>query len=77
MDNTNPPAVSNSTRWDTNLKRIVLIGVVIGGIVLFYISRSVIPNLVMAAILAYLIHPVVNRAQHAGRHKENHREQHG
>ncbi len=61
MGNANLPTASNSTRWDTNLKRIVLIGVVIGGIVLFYISRSVIPNLVMAAILAYLIHPVVDR----------------
>lgn len=61
MDNVSPPALDSSTRWDTNLKRIVLIGVVIGGIVLLVISRSVVPNLVMAAILAYLIHPLVNR----------------
>lgn len=61
MDNASPPALDSSTRWDTNLKRIVLIGVVIGGIVLLFISRSVVPNLVMAAILAYLIHPLVNR----------------
>lgn len=61
MGNASPSTSDPSTRWDTNFKRIVLIGVVIGGILLFYISRSVIPNLVMAAILAYLLHPLVNR----------------
>ncbi len=61
MDIAPPPADNPATRWDTNLKRIVLIGVVIGAIALLYISRSVVPNLVMAAILAYLIHPLVNR----------------
>lgn len=61
MDTAPPPASDPSTRWDTNLKRIVLIGMVIGAIALVYISRSVVPNLVMAAILAYLIHPLVNR----------------
>lgn len=61
MNDAPPPELDASTRWDTNLKRIVLIGLVLGGIALLYISRSVLPNLVVAAILAYLIQPLVNR----------------
>jgi len=49
------------TRWDRSMKRNVAIGMLLGGLLLLYLSRAIIPTVVLAAILAYLIQPLVNR----------------
>jgi predicted PurR-regulated permease PerM len=47
------------TEWSATTKRTVAIAGVLIGIFVLYISRSVIPFIVVAAILAFLLNPVV------------------
>ena len=49
------------TRWDRSVKRNVAIGMILAGLLLLYVSRAILSTLVLAAILAYLIQPLVNR----------------
>ncbi|MFZ1463878.1 MAG: hypothetical protein WAV60_07480, partial [Anaerolineae bacterium] len=58
------PVHAPLTRWDRNFKRNVAVGMILTGLLLIYLSRAVIATLIMAAILAYLIHPMVNRLMH-------------
>lgn len=53
MNATTPPA------WNQDTKRIVAIALVIATIVLVYLARGVIPQLVIAGVLAYLLQPMV------------------
>ena len=57
----NVAASAPLTRWDRSMKRNVAIGMLLGGLLLLYLSRAIIPTVVLAAILAYLIQPLVNR----------------
>ena len=57
----NTTAPAPLTRWDRNFKRNAALGMILTGLLLIYLSRTVIATLIMAAILAYLIHPMVNR----------------
>lgn len=48
-----------SSQWDAATKRTVIVLMLIAGIGLLWISRSVIPILVIAGIVAYLLSPIV------------------
>ncbi|MEZ4768501.1 MAG: AI-2E family transporter [Caldilineales bacterium] len=48
-----PPA------WNRDTKRIVAVAVLIAALALVYLARGVIPQLVIAAVLAYLFQPIV------------------
>jgi predicted PurR-regulated permease PerM len=46
-------------QWSATTKRTVAIAGILLGIFILYISRSVLPFIILAAILAFLLHPVV------------------
>ena len=54
-----PAPLPPSSRWDTATKRTVIVILLIAGVALLWLSRSVIPILVIAAIVAYLMSPLV------------------
>ena len=53
-------------QWNSDTKRIVAVFLLATALVLLYISRSVIPQLVMAGVLAYLFAPTVDRLAKRG-----------
>lgn len=55
-----PPWIPASHGWDTATKRTVLIIMLVGMIALLWIARSVLPWLIIAAIVSYLLNPVVD-----------------
>lgn len=57
-EHTVPPSPVSS-QWDAATKRTVLVLLLIGGVVLLWISRSIIPILVIAGLVAYLLSPIV------------------
>jgi predicted PurR-regulated permease PerM len=48
------------SRWDRSTKRTVLVIMLVALVFIFYISRPIIPMILIAAILAYLLNPIVN-----------------
>ena len=51
---------SADSSWDLSTKRTVLVIMLIAIIFLIYISRSILPMILVAGILAYLLNPLVN-----------------
>jgi predicted PurR-regulated permease PerM len=51
------------SRWDRSTKRTVLVIMLVAIVFIIYISRSVVPMVLIAAILAYLLNPIVNLAE--------------
>ncbi len=51
--------VEATSKWDAATKRTVLVIMLIAGLGLLWISRSVIPILVIAGIIAYVLSPIV------------------
>jgi predicted PurR-regulated permease PerM len=51
------------SRWDRSTKRTVLVIMLVALVFIIYISRPVIPMILIAAILAYLLNPIVNLAE--------------
>lgn len=55
------PGVDSS--WDLATKRTVLVIMLIGAIYVLYISRGILPMVLIAAILSYLLSPIVGLAE--------------
>src|SRR4051794_11053198 len=53
------------SRWDRSTKRTVLVILLVVLVFIFYISRPIVPMILIAAILAYLLNPIVNLAARA------------
>jgi len=53
----------DDSSWDLATKRTVLVIMLVGAIYVIYISRSVLPMVLIAAILAYLLSPIVGLAE--------------
>lgn len=53
----------SGSRWDLSTKRTVLVIMLIVIVGIVYISRAVLPMVVIAGILAYLLNPLVNLAE--------------
>lgn len=51
------------SRWDRSTKRTVLVIMLVALVFIIYLSRPIIPMVLVAAILAYLLNPVVNLGQ--------------
>jgi predicted PurR-regulated permease PerM len=51
------------SRWDRSTKRTVLVIMLVALVFIIYISRPIIPMILIAAILAYLLNPIVNVGQ--------------
>jgi predicted PurR-regulated permease PerM len=51
------------SRWDRSTKRTVLVIMLVALVFIFYISRPVIPMILIAAIMAYLFSPIVGYAE--------------
>jgi len=49
-----------TSEWKTSTKYIVGIGLIIFSITVIYISRSVLPSLIIAALIAFLVKPLVD-----------------
>jgi len=47
------------TEWSETTRRMVAVACVLIGVLVLYISRSVIPFIILAAILAFLLNPIV------------------
>jgi len=56
---------SGDSRWDQSTKRTVLVILLVALIFIIYISQNVIPMVLIASILAYLLNPIVNLAERA------------
>lgn len=54
---------TGDSRWDRSTKRTVLVIMLVGLVFIIYISRPIIPMVLIAAILAYLLNPIVNLAE--------------
>ena len=54
---------SDDSRWDLSTKRTVLVIMLVALVGVIYISQPVIPMVLIASILAYLLSPLVNLAQ--------------
>ncbi len=66
-DDTQPPvsptpdvARSGGSQWDEATKRTVMVILLVASVGVVWISRPIIPLLVIAAIVAYLVHPLVD-----------------
>ncbi len=55
-----PPGIPASQVWDTATKRTVLIMMIVGIFFLLWVARNVIPWVILAAIVSYLLIPVVD-----------------
>ena len=53
----------SDSRWDLTTKRTVLVIMLVAIVAIIYISQSIIPMVLIAGILAYLLNPLVNFAQ--------------
>ncbi len=53
----------NDSRWDISTKRTVLVIMLVGIVFIGYVSRPIIPMVLVAFILAYLLNPIVNLAE--------------
>ncbi len=54
-----PPVPPPSHRWSYDVRRWVVIGLVVGGVLFAYFIRDTIPLLVLAVLVAYLLNPIV------------------
>jgi predicted PurR-regulated permease PerM len=61
LDRVADPSVDS--KWDLSTKRTVLVILLIVVVFVIYISRSILPMVLIAAILAYLLSPIINFAQ--------------
>ncbi len=53
----------DDSSWDLATKRTVLVIMLVGAIYVLYISRNILPMVLIAAILAYLLSPIVGLAE--------------
>lgn len=53
----------DNSQWDLSTKRTVLVILLVAVVFVIYISRSIVPMVLIAAILAYLLNPIINFAQ--------------
>lgn len=53
----------DGSRWDLSTKRMVLVIMLIGLIGMIWLSRSIIPMLIVSGIIAYLLKPLVDLAE--------------
>ena len=53
----------DDSSWDLATKRTVLVIMLVGAIYVLYISRGILPMVLIAAILAYLLSPIVGLAE--------------
>ena len=73
MDSKTPPSTAEETEsqessivlapntaWDTATKRTVLIVLLVFGALIFWISRPVLPILIMAGLVSYFLIPIVD-----------------
>ena len=60
MSNTPPPAASGRPRWSTAAKLMVVILIILGAVALLQRIESIIAPLILAAILAFILNPVVS-----------------
>src|SRR5512136_2420030 len=58
MAQMNEPKVT--TRWSETTKRTVVIAGALVGVLILYISQSVIPYIIVAVVLAFLLNPIVD-----------------
>ncbi|NJN83834.1 MAG: AI-2E family transporter [Caldilineaceae bacterium] len=58
-----PRAPLDGSTWDIPTKRTVLVILLVATVFVFWISRPVIPLIVLAAIIAYLLNPIVDMFQ--------------
>ena len=61
LDRVADPA--SDSQWDLSTKRTVLVIMLIVVVFVIYISRNILPMVLIAAILAYLLSPIINFAQ--------------
>lgn len=54
------PIIEGPARWHPATKRMVVVVLLVGAALLFWISRPVMPLLVIAAMVSYLLNPVVD-----------------
>lgn len=60
---TSPPQTAQragSTQWPTATKYVVGVGLLLAVLALLYISRGVIPTLILAALVAFIVSPLVS-----------------
>ncbi|MDX1436641.1 MAG: AI-2E family transporter [Anaerolineales bacterium] len=50
---------STSNEWKTTTKYIVGVGIALFGLVLLFLSRPILPSLVIAALIAFLVRPLI------------------
>ena len=55
-----PGSTSSATRWPVATKYIVGVILFLVAVIIIYISRSVIPVIILAALLALIVHPVIH-----------------
>jgi predicted PurR-regulated permease PerM len=58
-----PTVIQENSDWDASTKRIVLVILLGAVLVILWVSRPVIPMLVVAAIFAYLLSPIVDLSE--------------
>ncbi len=58
-DNNAPRATSEQHRWSYDMRRWVLIGLVVAGVCVLYWIRETLPIFVLALLVAYLLNPLV------------------
>lgn len=59
MPETPPPSPSPPHRWTYDVRRWVVIGLIVAGVLFAYFIRDTIPVLVLALLVAYLLNPIV------------------
>lgn len=55
-----PLAYATGAQWDVATKRMVLVILLVVGVVIFWLSQPIIPLLIVASIIAYLLNPLVD-----------------
>ncbi len=57
------PALDLPARWHPATKRMVVVVLLVGGALIFWISRPVLPLLVIAGMVSYLLNPIVDTCE--------------
>lgn len=58
-----PPVVELPARWHPATKRMVVLVLLVGAALIFWISRPVLPLLVIAGMVSYLLNPIVDTCE--------------
>jgi predicted PurR-regulated permease PerM len=57
------PSLAGPTRWQEPTKYVVGVGLFLAVLFVLYLSRSVIPTVIVAALLALIVHPIIGFLQ--------------